>query len=1051
MTDPQEPRKPTGPQQQSQPSRQKQSISRRADKSSLGSEGCGEAAGNRPGAKPAEGGPSGSKAPPAAEKPPTQQKPGSTSAGKLGGGKSLSSGQHREGTSSGSGAAARSSGAEKGGSSRSSSNEQIVPLDELPPLIDSNDPLSGLSTLGGLESLLDEPALSGGQTSPLSATGPLAAGPLSPVSASRPPLEIPRWLIGAGAAIGAIALVVVIVVVMVMNRSDGSDELAEADQAYESGRWAEAIDKYETFLTRFPSHPQTERVHLRRGLAVIQRAGAERQWGPAAERATELLPQLAAMPGFSEAASRLTGTLGAVAAGLAEAAEQGDAAAARNGLVLIEAVAQTMPQIDFTSQRLDRAEDTFGRRQYEARREERRRESLASIEKARDKPDEVLRLRRALIAHYPELRDDEQLRNVVSGAMAQHRPEWKEFSQPIAPIEDPPQPVTLTPFRREVTAAEPAQGLPPVLPVVFGGRLYAIGSDGRLLWQRSIGVAASGRSVEPIARLDHPDQADWIVLQRRRPNAVLRCEASSGKLRWCAPLEADAIGRPVIIDQTAYVCLRNRTIRQIDIESGTARGQWQLPQPAAAGLAVDAESSSLFVPGEELDLYRISLRDGRAEMIHLGHEWGEVRFAPIIAGHAVIVVVQRALARSSLVVLSRDCATASLRRVAEIPLEGTVVGEPQSDGRYLAVGTDAGRLYVFRCKKDASQPLESGGDLFDGRAGRPEGDRPVGARPPMLGHPIFPAIVGETILVGGERLRAVAFDDRGRIKADAAVEAVPAGWLVGPPWCGGTSVFFAQRHPLGGLSVAALDWAGKKLLWRTLLATPAAGAAALGSSPGTVQWLLADGTLFETPIDAPAGVIDTPRAQPREFTVRGPLRHVCRLPDGALTALTSGGDELLVYLPTEAAPKSANVPGRAAARPIVFGSYLFLVNRNGQALLIDPVRGTVAAMLPLPDWAITSDDTLPVGGLHVERVGDDRCRVRSRDGNRVVVLVRTDPVPQLEKIADDKQPPAKPVEDQRPTEWDELGVPFVGPPADLGDLWAMVGSQGTLYLIKKKP
>jgi len=1082
MTDPHEPGKKTDPQRKA-PSANEGVPPEKRPAAPGGAAASGAAGPKSPGgasegsstAKPAAGGASSpgkttggggaSAGKTAAGSPSSAGKPASSGAkspGDAGGGASAGKGQKPA-----SGPAAAGS-AQKKPASASSSNDDLASLlaDELPPLGDSLDPLGSLPDLGSLESLLNEPASgpgmaapSGAARAPTGAAGPLGGGPLGPSAAPRQPIAIPKSLLVGGAVGAAVLLIVVVVVIIVVNRSDGSGELARADQAYDSGNYAEAVKLYDDFLGSFASHPQAERARLRRGIAAIQQSAGEKQWATASRQAAALLPELAALSGFSEAASRLTVPLASIVSGLAEAAAQGDAQAARDGLLLLDLAAETMPQIDFTAQRLDRAEDTLGKQHYEAQREARRTAAIEAIRAAADRPAEVLRLRRTLLAHYPELREDEGLRAAVEAALASHAPRWQSLEKPAPAADDLPQPQTITPYTRELPADSPVPQLPPVMAVPFAGRIYALAPDGRLRWRRSVGASAAGCCTDPVPVDSSPD-TDWVFVQRFQERSIVRVDPATGKSRWRAPLDSDPLGPPVVAGSTVWVSLRGGTVRIFDIESGEVRAQWLLPIPPATAPGTDAEGKWFYVPAEQLTLFALCTDDGRSESISVGHEWGEVRHPPVVTSRVVLLTVSRGLTRSALLVFRRQAdRQPSLARVGEFALEGSVPCPMQCDGRRAVVCTDAGKVYVFRLEKsDDAAPLKPCGEPLDwsrwdtsNRAAdqsEKKGGLPIG----MTLHPV---LAGDRVWIAGNQLRQVGFDSAGRAKAGPLSKAVGPGWFLQPPLSRGNVLLCVQRSPHGGCAVSAIDAAADKAIWRTSLAVPAAGPAAPGKAPGTVRWLLATGELFESSIASPPETIDSPAATAGSLRLREPLRCAHVLPDGVLAAHGREGDELLVYRPGEPAAQAVAVPGRLAARPLVFDRWLLAVNRNGQAMLIDPLRGTVGAAAPLPDWAVVGNDAGDAHSLWLEAIDGQRCRVRGRGGRSTELIVRTDPQPSIEKANDAADParPAPPPEKpaaQRPAEWDELGVPFVGPPCDLGDVWAIVGSQGTLYLVKKQ-
>ena len=142
----------------------------------------------------------------------------------------------------------------------------------------------GLAAVGAaspLDALVSDPSLAAaverGQSARAARTPkeeflPVAF-PATAIGRPSPQSNMPWVWIGAAAAV---LLVLVVVTVWLLNRPNPEALLEPADARYQKGSYAEAIEGYDGFLSYFPRHARLRHARVRRGLAELRLAFAEK-------------------------------------------------------------------------------------------------------------------------------------------------------------------------------------------------------------------------------------------------------------------------------------------------------------------------------------------------------------------------------------------------------------------------------------------------------------------------------------------------------------------------------------------------------------------------------------------------------------------------------------------------------------------------------------------------------------------------------------------------------------------------------------------------------
>jgi len=108
---------------------------------------------------------------------------------------------------------------------------------------------------------------------------------------------------------------------LVVEKPKAAEILAAADEDYRSGAYAQAIDKYERYLDKFPNDPNVSAARVRIGTAQLWQHVDSRDKRPALEAAGEILPQIENEAAFADARPELTAILSDIGGGFASQAK----------------------------------------------------------------------------------------------------------------------------------------------------------------------------------------------------------------------------------------------------------------------------------------------------------------------------------------------------------------------------------------------------------------------------------------------------------------------------------------------------------------------------------------------------------------------------------------------------------------------------------------------------------------------------------------------------------------------------------------------------------
>jgi hypothetical protein len=239
------------------------------------------------------------------------------------------------------------------------------------------------------------------------------------------------------------------------------------------------------------------------------------------------------------------------------------------------------------------------------------------------------------------------------------------------------------------------------------GICYALKKNtGESKWATRVGIDTTALPVRVPLSAFTPE----LLLVLSADTQTLTALNVEGGIQWEYPVGQPVLGRPIIIDQRAYLADYSGLVHEIELSRGQLIGRWDLGQPLTCGGAreIDAngETSRLYFPADDSCIYVLDVKSHRCvTILYDGHPSGSLRSEPVIVppeGDTVpgYLILNQAsgldemeLRVFELPLQDRHAAPLTLHPPARLP--GWTWFEPKEDGEKLAILSDAGFLGLF--------------------------------------------------------------------------------------------------------------------------------------------------------------------------------------------------------------------------------------------------------------------------------------------------------------------------------------------------------------------
>jgi hypothetical protein len=357
-----------------------------------------------------------------------------------------------------------------------------------------------------------------------------------------------------------------------------------------------------------------------------------------------------------------------------------------------------------------------------------RREAIAQIAPQQNEPPmSAIKRVRSLLARmereWPGISKDEQVQAALAqlyqlheASVVYHPATGEAIKPPIPPAEDEGIRMLFAPL---LPAAAPGKAAPNdrIVLALVRGVLYALKqSNGELKWAMPVGIDTT---VLPL-RVPERAASRELLLVLSADTHTLSALDLDGDTKWEYRVGKPVLGRPIIIEQRAYLADYSGWIHEIELSGGQLLGRWSLGQALTRGGTREGKSSLIYFPADDSCIYVLDVGSTPPRLATILYDWhpsGSLRSPPIV------VPPQGDMAPGYLILNQTSGLDATQLKVFELPLQdrhalpqtldpparlsGWTWFEPKEDGEKLAVLSDAGILGQFGIRQmgNLDQPL----------------------------------------------------------------------------------------------------------------------------------------------------------------------------------------------------------------------------------------------------------------------------------------------------------------------------------------------------------
>jgi outer membrane protein assembly factor BamB len=245
------------------------------------------------------------------------------------------------------------------------------------------------------------------------------------------------------------------------------------------------------------------------------------------------------------------------------------------------------------------------------------------------------------------------------------------------------------------------------------GVLYAQKrSNGAVKWALRVGIDTTALPVRVPRTASSPER---ILVLSSDAETLTALDAEGNEL-WKYHLTKPCLGRPVVVDQRAYLPTYDGQVHEIELALGKLRGRYQLGQRLTLGGARQEGTKRIFFPADDSCVYVLDVGEQRCQAIlYSGHPSGSLRGEPLV----VAPVVAGVDAPAYLILNQTAGLDAMQLRVFELPIpergaaalplsppprvRGWTWFPPAHDGEKLVMLSDEGVFGLFGIRQARNQ------------------------------------------------------------------------------------------------------------------------------------------------------------------------------------------------------------------------------------------------------------------------------------------------------------------------------------------------------------
>ena len=331
---------------------------------------------------------------------------------------------------------------------------------------------------------------------------------------------------------------------------------------------------------------------------------------------------------------------------------------------------------------------------------------------AANKPLDALRLRRELLARYPDLEADKKIQEITKATLEKERSLVKEEPLDKPAVKDPlNEPKSLTLVYQARTRTDQVS-VNRAIPVVAHGTLFGIDTvTGGPIWKRVIGMDTPFFPVRDSA-------TNTLIAFNALRQEVLRIDQNTGAILWRQPIEERASGRPLVDGGQVFVPTVAGRLYRIELESGTLVSRLTFSQSISNPVVV--EGDRIVVSGDREVFYTLTSRPFACTAVsYLGQASNSI-VAPLLSlGPYVLAAQNHSEDSARLRLITTMPADKPLAEVAAFDVAGHVIDAPVVRGRDLFVPSMNERVAAFQISAEMSQTPMVPGPKYEVKGAQP--------------------------------------------------------------------------------------------------------------------------------------------------------------------------------------------------------------------------------------------------------------------------------------------------------------------------------------------
>lgn len=491
-------------------------------------------------------------------------------------------------------------------------------------------------------------------------------------------------------------------------------EFDKAKSLIAEGKYNAGIEALQDFVKGFPKHEKTPEAGMLVGLAKIdqQIVAVAANYPEGVKSIREFVTLNSDQANFEAMKPELATRAGNVALGAAVLA--GKNPKIGRALLVTSRDASTLfatysPKDSQPTEKINQIESTRRDSERLIRRSEINEGSTGHIKKALadKKPMDALRLRRELLAQYPDYATDRSIKALLIEAMETERLLVKTDSPntPAVTADDEltlPLPRTLMFHARSRTDQVSVNE---VAWVLSKDCLYGIDTvTGLPVWRRQAGSDPAFFPIED-------DSLPSLIYFDSDDNELVRVQRNLGGLVWRQNIGERATGKPLIDQGQIYLTTVGGTLLQIDLQTGSITSRLTFSQSVTGPAAIG--ESHLMVVGDQDVVYTLTKRPLECAAVSYFAQKSQSSTAPLISMGAYAAFVENLSEESSVLhLVKRDGDKPNLIEAGTGKITGMVVDEAVIRGRDLFIPSTVERVSAFSVSDSPDEPALTSGPTF---------------------------------------------------------------------------------------------------------------------------------------------------------------------------------------------------------------------------------------------------------------------------------------------------------------------------------------------------